>query len=189
MSHIPNKQNDATLHYQSKLKSLVIPSWYASVVSTILVSDLFPLKSFTFRSINQKYQKYLLYCLSISIRSHFCEWYVFVVSIIFDCSMPIFYNFHILLATFYIIFGTNILIQCLVPVPVCCMFFVSQKTHIKRSPNGIKTSGEYFWNICDIWEEESTRDGARGGHKVGARTWPSWAPRKAVAALLWPQES
>ena len=32
------------------------------------------LQSFTFRSINQKYQKYLLYHLSISIRSHFCKW-------------------------------------------------------------------------------------------------------------------
>ena len=32
------------------------------------------LQSFTFRSINQKYQKYLLYRLSISIRSHFCKW-------------------------------------------------------------------------------------------------------------------
>ena len=31
------------------------------------------LQSFTFRSINQKYQKYLLYHLSISIRSHFCN--------------------------------------------------------------------------------------------------------------------
>ena len=29
---------------------------------------------FTFRSINQKYQKYLLCRLSISIRSHFCKW-------------------------------------------------------------------------------------------------------------------
>ena len=64
--------------------------------------------------------------------------------------MPILYNFHILLATFYIIFRTNILIQCPVPVPICCMFYVSQKPHIKRSPNGIKTDGEYFWNICDI---------------------------------------
>ena len=32
------------------------------------------LQSFTFRSINQKYQKYLLYYLSISTRSHFREW-------------------------------------------------------------------------------------------------------------------
>ena len=58
--------------------------------------------------------------------------------------MPIFYNFHILLATFYTIFGTNILIQCPVAVPVCCMFFVSQKIHIKRNPNGIKTDRDFF---------------------------------------------
>src|SRR6266536_1806676 len=31
------------------------------------------LQSFTFQSINQKYQKYLLYRLSISIRSHFAD--------------------------------------------------------------------------------------------------------------------
>lgn len=88
---------------------------------------------------------------------------------IFYCSMPIFYNFHILLATFYTIFGTNILIQCPVPVPVCCMFFVSRKTHTKRSPNGIKTNGDLFWNIYEFWEVESSRDDARGGHEVGGR--------------------
>ena len=83
--------------------------------------------------------------------------------------MQILFNFHILLETFYTIFGTNILIQCPVPVPVCCMFYVSQKPHIKRSSNGIKMDGEYFWNICDFWEEESTRDGARRGHEVAGR--------------------
>ena len=103
------------------------------------------------------------------------HWYVSVISIIFYCSMPILYNFHILLATFYTIFGTNILIQCPVLVPVCCMFYVSQKLHIKRSPNGIKTDGELFWNICDFWEEESTRDDARGGHEIGAHTHLKWA--------------
>ena len=29
--------------------------------------------------------------------------------------------------------------------------------------------GEYYWNIWEIWEEESTRDGARGGHEAGGR--------------------
>ena len=53
------------------------------------------------------------------------------------------------------------------PVPVCCMFFVSQQIHIKRSPNGIKTDGDFFWNICDFWEKESTRDDDRGGHEAG----------------------
>ena len=81
--------------------------------------------------------------------------------------MPIFFNFHILLATFYTVFGTNILIQCPVPVPVCCMFNVSQKTHIKRIPNGIKTYGELFWNIYDFQEVKSPRDGARGGQEIG----------------------
>ena len=86
--------------------------------------------------------------------------------------MPIFFNFHILLATFYIIFGTNILIQCPVPVPVCCMFYVSQKTNIKRNPNGIKTDGELFWNIWDFPEEELTRNSVRGGHETGGRAHP-----------------
>ena len=86
--------------------------------------------------------------------------------------MPILFNFHILLATFYTIFGTNILIQCPVPVPVCCMFYVSQKPHIKRNPNGIKTDGEYFWNIWKILEEESTRDGAQDGHEAEGRACP-----------------
>ena len=86
--------------------------------------------------------------------------------------MPISFNFHILLATFYIIFGTNILIQCPVPVPICCMFYVSQKPHIKRNPNGIKTDGEYFWNIWRIPEEKSMRDGARGRLEVGGAPHP-----------------
>ena len=81
--------------------------------------------------------------------------------------MPILFNFHILLATFYTIFGTNILIQCPVPVPVCCMFFVSKKIHIKRSPNGIKTDGDFFGiyvifgkkNKCEIMPEGATRQG------------------------------
>ena len=83
--------------------------------------------------------------------------------------MPIFYNFHILLATFYTIFGTNILTQCPVPVPVCCMFFVSQNIHIKQSPNGIKTSGGFFGiymifgkkNPRETVPEVATRQGAR----------------------------
>ena len=83
--------------------------------------------------------------------------------------MPILYNFHILLTTFYTIFGTNILIQCPVLVPVCCMFFVSQKIHIERSPNAIKTYGDFFWNICEFWEVESTREDARGAHEGEGR--------------------
>ena len=103
--------------------------------------------------------------------------------------MPILFNFHILLATFYTIFGTNILIQCPVRVPVCCMFYVSQKPNIKRNPNGIKTGGELFWNIWDFPEEESMRNSVRGGHETGGRTPPpgrAWHPRGPLVRWLMP---
>ena len=77
---------------------------------------------------------------------------------------------------FILFFGTNILIQCPVPVPVCCMFFVSEKPNIKRSPNGIKTNGDFFLNIYDFLEVKSTRNDIRGGHEVGGRALP---PRRA----------
>ena len=47
---------------------------HISSLFIIQFSDLLFLQSFTFQSINQKYQKYLLYHLSISIRSHFHKW-------------------------------------------------------------------------------------------------------------------
>ena len=87
----------------------------------------------------------------------------------FYCFMPIFYNYHILLATFYMIYWTNLLIQCPVPVPVFCMFFVSQKIHIKRSRNVIKFYEELFWNICDFWELESPQTEAHTAHKTPGR--------------------
>ena len=71
--------------------------------------------------------------------------------------MPMLFNFHILLATFYTIFGTNILIQCPVPAPVCCMFFVSRKPHIKRSPNGIKRT-ENIFGIFVIFGKKNQRE-------------------------------
>jgi hypothetical protein len=33
----------------------------------------------------------------------------------------------------------------------------------------IKSYGDLFWNICDFWEKESTRDDARGAHKLEGR--------------------
>ena len=68
-------------------------------------------------------------------------------------------------------------------------FFVSQKIHIKRSSNEIKTDEIFFgiyvncrkWNQCETMLEGPTRQ--------EARPWPSWPPRKAIGALLSPQES
>jgi hypothetical protein len=59
-----------------------------------------------------------------------------------------------------------------VPVPVFCLFFVSQKIHIKRSPNAIKFYGELFLNICDFWEVESMQTEAHSLHKANGHDPP-----------------
>ena len=75
-------------------------------------------------------------------------WYVSNVSIIFDCSMLLyilFWMFNGFIIHFYIIFGTNLLTQGPVQIAVFFAYFsVSQKRDIKRSPNGMKPSGELF---------------------------------------------
>ena len=77
-------------------------------------------------------------------------------SVIFDCFMPLFYNFHTLLATIYMIF----LDYHIDPVPSACSYFSHvfclAEIHIKRSPNMMKFYKELFWNICDFGEKEST---------------------------------
>ena len=81
------------------------------------------------------------------------------------------------------------------PVPVSCMFFVSQKIHIKRSPNGIKTDGDFF-GIYAIFGKKNQREtmpkgATRQGRAPGgqARLGPSWPSRKEVGTLLSLQES
>ena len=81
------------------------------------------------------------------------------------------------------------------PVHVCCMFFVSQKIHIKQSPNAIKTHGDFFGiyviigkkNQHETMPEESTRKGR--APRGRARPGPSWPLYKEVGALVSPQES
>ena len=63
----------------------------------------------------------------------------------------------------------------------CLLHVFSQKIHIKQSPNGIKTHGDYFWNIYEFWEEESTRDDAQGAHKAGSTPQGVGAPLTLVA--------
>ena len=60
----------------------------------------------------------------------------------------------------YIIFGTNLLTQSPVPVPVFPCFSVSKKRNIKRSPNGMKPSGELF---LETWS------GSQGSFEVATR--------------------
>ena len=72
---------------------------------------------------------------------------------------------------FSINFGTNLLTQSPVPVPVFFpCFSVSKKRNIKRSRNGMKPSGEVIfgrkatretWSACQESNEGGTRQGAR----------------------------
>ena len=95
---------------------------------------------------------------------------------------------------FYIIFGTNLLTGGPVQIVVFFAYFsVSQKRNIKRNPNGMKPSGEWFFRtnvIQRTWSgrqersEEATRQG--GAHAPWARPPPSWAPRSSTDVLLPP---
>src|SRR3954470_4941327 len=54
---------------------------------------------------------------------------------------------------FYIILGTNLLTEGPVQIAVFCAYFsVSQKRNIKRSPNGMKPSGELFLKQTQSWK-------------------------------------
>ena len=99
------------------------------------------------------------------------------------------------MATFSTIFGTNILIQCPVSVPVFCMFYVSQKTNIKRSPNGKKRTENYFGIFVNFRRKNQRETVSEVATRQGGAPTPwvcpglSWATRKAVDALLFPQET
>jgi hypothetical protein len=71
--------------------------------------------------------------------------YVSGVAIIFDCFVLLYYHSWILYMQFYIIFGTNLLTQCLVPVAVFCLFLVLQKIYTKRSPNATRLFDDILW--------------------------------------------
>ena len=75
-------------------------------------------------------------------------WYVSNVSIIFDCSMLLYYPFWMFMGFIlhiYIIFGTNLLTGGPTRIVVFFAYFsILKKRNIKRSPNGMKPSGAWF---------------------------------------------
>ena len=120
-------------------------------------------------------------------------WYVSNVSIIFDCSMLYYLLFWTILGFifhFYIIFGTNLLTGG--PSQNWCFFAyfsVSEKQNIKRSPNGIKSSGTWFFHRT--WSRrlgpycKGSKRWSRGCPPLGAPP-ASWAPRCSTDVLLPP---
>ena len=79
--------------------------------------------------------------------------------------MPILFTFIYFLGTFYIIFGTNILIQCPVPSASSCLLLVlciaetPYQTESKRDKNGRRIFFEYLENM---------------GRIINARRCPRW---------------
>ena len=83
-------------------------------------------------------------------------WYVSNVSIIFDCSMLLYYlfwMFMVFILHIYIIFGTNLLTGSPTHIAIFFAYFsISKKRNIKRSPNGMKPSGAWF--LEQMWSGE-----------------------------------
>ena len=99
-------------------------------------------------------------------------WYVSSVSIIFDCSMLLYYPFWMFIGFtlhFYIIFGTNILSGGPARIAVFLPISVFRRKGIS---NGVQTEWNlwdlYFWNKHSPGDLEWTSRSSRGGHE-GAR--------------------
>ena len=71
-------------------------------------------------------------------------WYVSNVSIIFDGFMVLSCLLCMFYVPFYIFLGTNLLIQCQLPVPVFPCFWLFSELILERSPNGRKTPKWFF---------------------------------------------
>ena len=75
------------------------------------------------------------------------------------------------------------MIQCPVPVPVCCMILVSEypyQTESKRDKNG----RSLFLENMENSEGKSTRTSARGGHEAGAPLRARPYPREPTVRRL-----
>ena len=123
-------------------------------------------------------------------------WYVSNVSIIFYCSMLLYYPFWMFMGFilhFYIIFGTNLLTGGPVRNAVFLPILVFQRKGIS---NGVQTEWNLrerdFWNKRDPEDLEWTSSNQRGGHEAGGAPTPwerpplSWAPRGSTELLLPP---
>ena len=120
-------------------------------------------------------------------------WYVSNVSIIFDCSMLLYYLFWMFMGFvihFYIIFGTNLLTGSPAQIAVFAYFRVSLKKNIKRSPNGMKPLGMWFseqtWpRGLGVHVNKATRK-ARGRRRASPPVGPSLLHRRTSSSYIYP---
>ena len=113
-------------------------------------------------------------------------WYVSNISIIFYCSMLLYYLFWMFMGftlRFYIIFGTNL--QTGGPAQTV-VFFPISVFHRKGISNGVQPEWNLrerdFWNKRNPGDLELNAGKLQGGHEAGgvspwARPPPSWPPR------------
>ena len=125
-----------------------------------------------------------------------CIWYVSNISIIFDCSMLLYYLFWMIMGfiiLFYITFGNNLLTGSPAHIAVLLPVSVFQRKGIS---NGVQMEWNLrerdFWNERDPGDLELKSRKLRGGHEAGRRNCPlgkpppSWAPRGSHDRLLSP---
>ena len=116
------------------------------------------------------------------------------VSIIFYVPCLIIYQCHMFLYHFGMIYGTNLLTRCPVPVPVFCCLFVSEKLFCEVSLNALKIYGNYF----QAERSPEPKGRLEGGQPPGAtqarprgrlRLGPTWrpasSPRDASSPINW----
>ena len=110
-------------------------------------------------------------------------WYVSNVSIIFYCSMLLYYLFWMFMGFtihFYIIFGTNLLTGG----PACIVVFLPISVFRRKGiSNGVQTEWNLrehdFWNKRDPEDLECKSRRSRGSHETGGTRPPiSWGPRR-----------
>ena len=122
-------------------------------------------------------------------------WYVSNVSIIFDCSMLLYYLFLMIMGFiihFYITFGTNLLTGGPTHIAVLLPVSVFRRKGIS---NGVQPEWNlrqsYFWNRTNPRNLECKPGDHQGGHEIGRPpSWAcptaSWAPRAPPDRLLSP---
>ena len=123
-------------------------------------------------------------------------WYISNVSIIFDCSMLLYYPFWMFMGFIlhiYIIFGTNLLTGGPARIAVFLPISVFRRKGIS---NGVQTEWNLrerdFWNERDPENLECKSRNNRSLHEIGgrppcrARPPISWAPQASTDVLLLP---
>ena len=123
-------------------------------------------------------------------------WYVSNVSIIFDCSMLLYYPFWMFMGFtlhIYIIFGTNLLTGGPARIAVFLPISVFRRKGIS---NRVQTEWNHrerdFWNKHDPEDLECKPRSSRGGHEGGRRAHPylvgpSGGHRPTSSSYIYPR--